>query len=147
MPGPRCVVCGDQKALDETWQRHTGLPAKVYYSQSPAPVVDFSRYMVVFVFDGATANSQGIGFTSITRSSAEICVRFHDYFFQTIGEATHVSPWGMAILPRSNARLIFERDVRGTIRGPALWSKEGEVSLAGKRDTYRAPSKPRAGGQ
>ena len=140
MPGPRFVVCGDQKALDAVWTRHTGQPAKVYYSPSPAPIVDFARYMVVFVFEGASGNSQGISFNKVAEAADAIHIGFRNYGFQSAGPdggGSAVEPWGLAVLPRSDKQLVIENDRRGLQPGPPIWVKEGQVSLKGKRDSFK----------
>jgi hypothetical protein len=145
MPGPRAVVCGDQKSLDGAWTRHTGEPAKVYYSSSPAPLVDFKRYMVVLIFEGASSNIQGIKFEPITQQGEALLIRYTNYGFQTAGPdggGVLVQPWGLAVLPRSDKKLILEIGVLDRIGGVPKWTKQAEIGLRGPTDSYKSAFDP-----
>jgi hypothetical protein len=140
-PGPRAVVCGDQKAFDAVWSRHTGQSAKVYYSSHPAPVLDFKHFMVVLVFEGAGYNSQGVAFEPVTKRGDSLVIRFKGLPFQTAGPdggGVLVQPWGLAVLPRTDRKLVVEEAVLQMGGPPKAWKKFAEIGITGPTDSYKS---------
>ncbi len=141
--GPRSAVerteyrvVTDAAAWKELWSRHQATRDAPAGAPKPAPTVDFSKELVVAVFQGRSSNSNGVGFEEVSEVDGELRVRFNDMSYQTVGPdggGVRCTPWGYCVLPRPRNRVVMEENVQNLIGQPAIW-----------RERYRVTVKPRS---
>lgn len=128
----RLLVVRDEAAWRALWSEHTGdaSPA-VPPRRHRAPIIDFSRCMVVASFAGSTINRDGMIASSVQNADEEIRLRVVDSSFQTAGfgedRGVHTTPFGMWVIPASNRPIIIERPVyssKGEIGG---WVEDARI--------------------
>lgn len=128
----RLLVVRDDSAWKALWSEHTGdaTPA-VPPRRHRAPIIDFSRCMVVASFAGTTRNRDGRIASSVHETDEEVRLRVVDSSFQTAGfgedPGVRTTPFGMWVIPASNKPIIIERPVyssKGEIGG---WVEDARI--------------------
>ncbi len=117
----------DQAAWRALWSAHTGSPA----SHSPpgrhaAPIIDFTRCMVVAWFTGPTTNTDGVLLETVAVGKDLVRLRVEHSTFQTAGQdgrggAVDTTPFGIWVIPRSDAPIVVEEARRSLKRDPVTW--------------------------
>jgi len=112
------------------WRKHKGDPGggeyNHYYNPLGIPAVDFDRYMVVAVFQGAGMNSAGLDAFWLSQDEDRIVFRFKDKSYQTSGPdggGKPVTVYGFFVLPRLSQPVILEENVQGLIGKPPVWKE------------------------
>jgi hypothetical protein len=116
------------EAWNALWLRHntgTEKPDKVPITM-PQAEVDFSRCMVVAVFQGKGENCDGFKMHSVLESDEQITVRIQARYFATGPEVQETAAWGIFVLPRSTKHLLIELDKRSEKIDPPKWTKVAE---------------------
>ena len=116
------------EAWKALWLRHntgTEKPDKIPVTM-PQAEVDFSRCMVVAVFQGKGELCDGYKVHSVLESDEQITVRIQGRYFATGPEVQKTAAWGNFVLPRSTKRLLIELDTRSNKIDPPKWTKVAE---------------------
>jgi len=127
---PRFVLAKDEDAWLKIWTEHTGAAA----GQSPparhaAPKVDFSRYMVVGIFDGAGVNTDGLIAQSVLVRDDVVRIRFETSSFQTFSsgpgrdQGVKTSCYGMWVIEKSDKPIVLERGMQQLKNQPMQWKE------------------------
>jgi hypothetical protein len=116
------------EAWKALWLRHTTGTEKpdTVPVTTPQAEVDFSRCMVVAVFQGKGDNCNGFKVHSVLESDEQITVRIQGRYFATGPEVQETAAWGIFVLPRSTKRLLVELDTRSEKIDPLKWTKVAE---------------------
>jgi hypothetical protein len=101
------------------WRRHAGTGAP--------PAVDFSKSMVIAVFRGESWNSRGVGVASVGEDDEKFRIRCGDRFYQTMGGADQVKPYGLFVLPRSAKPVILESNKQSLIGDMPIWEEDARL--------------------
>ena len=117
------------EAWKALWLRHntgTEKPDKIPVAM-PQAEVDFSRCMVVAVFQGKGELCDGYKVHSVLETDENITVRIQARYF-AVGETTapKTAAWGIFVLPRSTKRLLVELDTKSDKIDPPKWTKVAE---------------------
>jgi len=117
------------EAWKALWLRHntgTEKPDKVPATM-PQAEVDFSRCMVVAVFQGKGELCEGYKVHSVSETDEQMTVRIQGrYFAVGATEVQETSAWGIFVLPRSAKQLRIELDTRSDKVDPPKWTKVAE---------------------
>ena len=116
------------EAWKALWLRHnlgTEQPDKIPVTM-PQAEVDFSRCMVVAVFQGKGELCDGYKVHSVLESDEQITVRIQGRYFATGDEVQKTAAWGIFVLPSSTKRLLIELDKRSDKIDPPKWTKVAE---------------------
>ncbi len=115
--------------MTERWLAHLGEDEEkhsAYYNTAGVPDVDFSRCMVIAIFQGRSWNSAGVQVRSILEEDDRIVVRYDDRSYQTAGPdggGVRVAAFGFFVLPKSPKPVVIEENVQGLIGEPPLWKE------------------------
>jgi hypothetical protein len=117
------------EAWKTLWLRHTTGTEKP--AQDPATIpqaeVDFSRCMVVAVFQGKGENRNGYTVHSVLEANEQLTVHIQARAFAVAGRKGHeTAAWGIFVFPRSEKRLLVELDTRSLKTAPPEWTKVAE---------------------
>jgi hypothetical protein len=124
----RFVLIRDEAEWSRLWAEHTGIDAAAGPPlRNSVPRIDFTRFMVVGVFRGATVNEDGEIVTSVLYGNDVVRVRYEPSTFQTAsfgagpdkGEATR--PFGLWVIDRSHSPVVIEEGRRGLKSEPVKW--------------------------
>jgi hypothetical protein len=114
----------------DVWRKHKGSPEggeyDHYYNPLGIPAIDFDRFMVIAVFQGAGMNSAGLDAVWLSPDEDRIVVRFDDKSYQTLGPdggGKHVAVFGFFVLPRSSKPVLLEENVQRLIGKPPVWKE------------------------
>jgi hypothetical protein len=110
------------EAWKALWLRHNTGTEK----PEPQAEADFSRCMVVAVFQGKAVNSDGFKMHSVLESDEQITVRIQGRYFATGPEVQETAAWGIFVLPRSTKRLLVVLDTKSEKTDPPTWTKVAE---------------------
>ena len=120
------------EAWKALWLRHntgTEKPDKIPVTM-PQAEVDFSRCMVVAVFQGKGELCDGYKVHSVLESDEQITVRIQGRYFATArDEVQKTAAWGIFVLPRSAKPLRIELDTRSDKIDPPKWTKVAEFKV------------------
>ena len=97
----------------ETWLKHTGQPRDAenfdrWHNHGGVPAIDFSRYMVIAIFEGKTVNCAGFAKEHILDRDDEMVLRFEFKSYSTIGGPDQVTPFGIYVVPKSDKTIHFQ---------------------------------------
>lgn len=143
--GPRSAIDQTEFHLITTrdlwrdlWTRHLagkGEHRVAHGSGLIFPEVDFSRYMIVAAFRGASTNSDGLVVKSVHQTDEHLIVRFESYSFQTAGPdggAASVTPYGIWLLPRVEKPIILEENIQNLKAGEPIWRQRHRLDAPKK---------------
>ena len=119
------------EAWKALWLRHntgTERPDTVPVT-TPQAEVDFSRCMVVAVFQGEGDNCDGFKVHSVLETDEQMTVRIQGLYFATGPEVQKTQAWGIFVLPRSAKPLRIELDTRSDKIDPPKWTKVAEFKV------------------
>jgi hypothetical protein len=121
---PAQYLVGNERDWVHVWEKHTKkkIGENPYYRPNMLQV-DFTSYMVLAIFRGQSANSDGVSFVSVDNSGDVLLVRLRDRWYQTMEEGDKVTPYGFIVLPRVSRKVVVEEDVQNRIGGPPIWKK------------------------
>jgi hypothetical protein len=127
---PRFVLVRDPDSWNALRAEHTGTPPKDGATGRHAvPKIDFTRFMVVGVFSGASTNTVGEVAHSVTVTDDLVRVRFQSSTFQTasFGNApdpgVKTTPFGLWVIETSNSPVVIEEG-RSTLKNsPITWTQ------------------------
>jgi hypothetical protein len=117
------------EAWNALWLRHntgTEKPDNVPVTR-PQAEVDFSKCMVVAVFQGKGENCAGFKVHSVLETDEHITVRVQGFYLGTGPEGLKTQAWGIFVLPRSAKPLLIELDTRSDKADPSRWTKVAEL--------------------
>ena len=117
------------EAWKALWLRHntgTEKPDKIPVTM-PQAEVDFSRCMIVAVFQGKEELCDGYKVHSVLETNDNITVRIQARSF-AVGDTTvpKTAAWGIFVLPRSTKQLLVELDTKSDKSDPPKWTKVAE---------------------
>ncbi len=124
---PRFVLAEDERSWRELWAEHTGVEnSGVPPHRHAAPKIDFSRFMVVGVFLGASTNCDGAPAVAVIRDDGALRVRYEHSTFQTASiegpdRGVSTTPFGLWVIEKSDAAVVVERGVRRLKNQPIEW--------------------------
>ncbi|MHC4597738.1 MAG: hypothetical protein ACYS47_01910 [Planctomycetota bacterium] len=138
-------ITGDD-AWTALWLEHVGAPPKKpydrYYNRHGVPEVDFSRHMVLAVFQGKKWNSAGVFPLAVADEKERILLRFDDKYYQTKDEgADEVTAFGIFVLPKSDKAVVFEENVQNLKGKPPKWKERASLPAI-ERDRGPGPGEP-----
>jgi hypothetical protein len=124
-PAPGFVLVGDDAAWRALWAAHTGTP-EARAGRHGAPKIDFGSCMVVAHFRGPSVNHDGEVLASLDLGGDVVRLRFESWSFQTSGPdgrggAVETTPYGIWVVPRSDAPIVVERRSEGLKSDPVRW--------------------------
>ena len=119
----------DAAQWQELWLEHLGQREVSIYQ--PKFEVDFSRSMVIAIFNGKATNTCGIEVCSIHESEQSILIRYEVEGYQTItglsttpsedGDSIPDNAFAFIVLPRSDRTVILDEDQHSIIGDPPRW--------------------------
>lgn len=129
------VTVTSEKEWGRIWARHTGQSDAVLSAGGTRLQVDFSRYMVVAVFQGMQPYNLGVVAQSLKEDSERVVFRFTNRWVATDARSdAHVdnpyTPFGMFILPRAQKEVVLEEAVYSAKGEPATYIVRGHANLA-----------------
>lgn len=96
--------------------------------------VDWDAQMVVAIFQGKSANSDGVKTEDVIDRGADLLIRYDDYSYQTMstgkdpnGGAQRVTAFGFIVLPRSEKPIVIEENTQGLIGKPPIWTERVKI--------------------
>lgn len=126
----RYVLVRDEKSWAELWAEHTGIAqAHGAMARHAAPIIDFTRFMVVGVFEGSTTNTDGELAHSVAATADALRVRYHASTFQTSSSGgqgdpgVKTSPFGLWVIQTSDTPIVIEEGRRGLKNSPLSWKE------------------------
>ena len=126
--GPAYMRITSERKWRDLWLRHSGIQPKGYdeLHNSPCiPKVDFSRFLVIAVFNGKANCTQGIRVRSVTEDAKLLRVRFSVQFYAHFREDI-TTPYGILVLPRVSKSVIVEQMGANDAKGKPTWHKMQE---------------------
>lgn len=128
---PRFVLVKDDAAWASLWSEHIGAAAGAgAMARHAAPKIDFSRYIVVGAFAGATTNQDGEVAEMVGIEAELVRVRYVPSTFQSAsaiggepdrGVAT--TPYGLWVIERTEKPIVIEQGARGLKPEPIAWKE------------------------
>jgi len=131
--GSRIVT--DNSAWTALWDEHTPREADERV-QIRVPEVDFNTEIVLAVFAGDSWNSRGFYVRELLQGRVSYTVRVDEVTYQTMGPdggGVAVRPFGIFVLPRTDAAITVEENVQSMIGEPPVW-KQLEAQWKPKSD-------------
>jgi hypothetical protein len=117
------------------WLKHTGERGRAsgydsWLNKSGIPSIDFSRHMVIAIFDGKSVNCAGLADATIQRAAKEMVFRFKFKSYGTVGDADTVSAFGLYVVPVSSKpiTLQFPEPVPKGADPSGSWETYGRIS-------------------
>jgi hypothetical protein len=128
---PRFVRVATPEAWADLWHEHTGEGRKFKeFPYAIPPEIDFSRFMVVAYFRGASHNSDGERVESIDVTPERVRIRFESAGFQTASvtpgqpdRGVPVEPFGIWVIDRTNLPIVIEENVQELLDRPPVWKE------------------------
>ena len=134
--GPAYMRITSERQWRDLWLRHSGIKPKGHdeLHNSPCiPTVDFSRFMVIAVFNGKLNCTQGIRVRSVTEDAKSLRVRFSVQFYAHFREDI-TTPYGILVLPRVSKSVIVEQMGANGAKGKPTWHKKQEFPPLKKKN-------------
>ena len=132
-----CDLATTEEEWIRLWQRHRGVPEtgvyNAYYNEIGMPLVDFSRCVVVAVFQGQAWNSAGFE-AEVGEEEGRVRLRLSERFYQTVGPdggGQRVSAHGFFVLPRTDKELLVEEAVLGKKGETPTWRQRRVFAKTG----------------
>lgn len=126
----RFVLIRDDASWEALWAEHAGAAQKEGAMwRHAAPKIDFSRFMVVGVFGGATTNTDGEVAQSVTIADDRVRVRYESSTFQTASfggqgdPGVKTAPFGLWVVEASDLPVVIEQARRGLKDSPVSWKE------------------------
>jgi len=123
-----CELATTEQEWIHLWQRHRGVAEtgtyNAYYNEIGLPLIDFSRCMVVAVFQGPGWNSAGFE-AEIVEESGLVRLRLRERVYQSAGpdgSGQRVNAHGFFVLPRTGKELVVEEAVLRKSEEATTWS-------------------------
>src|SRR3990167_650293 len=85
-----CHLIKTKEEWGKVWQLHN--------SNEQAPEIDFSRQMIVAIFQGHELNSKGVIVSSVSNDSNGVLMRFDESTYQSAYPGDKVTPFGIFVL-------------------------------------------------
>ncbi len=107
---PQALRVTAESEWREMWLRHLGVEPGRYdalHNEPALPTVDFQSSMVVALFGGEMDSVRGLKLLSATRSQDGLVLRYRVEHYNNIRPAP-VTPYGIFVVPRSEARLVVQ---------------------------------------
>ncbi len=127
---PRFVLVRDEKAWALLWSEHTGIDASFTPpTRHAVPKIDFTRYMVVGVFAGATTNTDGELAQTVLVDGDGVRVRYMASTFQTArfdgkaDEGVKTTPFGIWVIEKTDKAVVIEEGSSGLKDAPVVWKE------------------------
>jgi len=119
------------------WLRHTGqstngmyFDGKYKYSTNPGgvPTIDFSRCVVVALFQGPGFNSNGFDVADVVTEGEVTMLRLAERWYQSYRDGVSVTAYGFFVMPRPDKVLVIQENVQHTIGRPPIWKERARFS-------------------
>ncbi|MDX2131039.1 MAG: hypothetical protein SFY69_03170 [Planctomycetota bacterium] len=142
----RAELVTDAARWEAVWKEHAGdAIEKTAHGFDIVPQVDFARYAVLCLFDGASTNTSGLEVLSTTPGPVMVRVGFVRQSFQTAsalggggGGGVATRAYGFAIIPRPAADVVVEEKTYALKNAAPTWVE---------RFRLPAPAAPRGPGK
>ena len=140
---PSAAASGDGASLAEAFRSIAVTPeswaelqSRMFGPHVPLGVkelpVDWSRELVLVVYEGATTNCSGLECGQAWEDEARILIRLHHLYYQSLMDTPTVHPYGIFVLPKlqaSSGTYIVERNVQSYIGAPPIWREDARLCL------------------
>lgn len=130
---PRFVLITTEADWNQMWWEHAGIDnPHMPPTRHRVPKVDFSKYMIVGVFAGASINTDGQIASAVVSGPDALRVRYERSTFQTSsglgggkGGGMDTAPYGLWVVERSEKTVILEEGRRdsGLKANPITWKE------------------------
>ncbi len=128
----------DAREFAKVWVEHrTGSSPKGSYNYNwnyaNVPVVDFEDYMVIAIFQGKSANSNGFHVEELVDDGDVFRVRYDSMSYQTSegsGRARRVrkvTPYGIFVVPKTDRPVVLELDTQNMLGRPPIWTERARL--------------------
>jgi hypothetical protein len=126
------------EAWKALWLEHqTGSPKpREVPPDMPFVEIDFTRCMVIAVFEGKGINCAGFKAHSVTETESNLLLRVSPRGIQSGVPGVDTTAWAVFVLPRSTKPVVIEENVQRWKDRPPVWEKCAELK-AGNRSVAR----------
>jgi hypothetical protein len=132
-----CFRITTREEWTDLWLRHTGQSAPALYRSGQfnhwavpdgVPQVDFTRCVVVAVFQGPKSDSAGFDIAGVVDQGEATMLRLVERWSQSAASSEPTPPvpisvFGLFVLPRSNRPLVVEESVQHHLGKPLIWKE------------------------
>lgn len=132
-------------ALRTLWDEHAGVEP----GAPQPPTVDFERCIVLACFDPEIGNASGVRIESIEPHERGLRIRYDVVQYQTASfgggerpEPSKNGPFGLFVIDRTDAPILFEEDVQNLLGQPPIWRAAWSLEST-RADLDRASRVPR----
>ncbi len=125
-------VAVDAQSWKAIWAKSLGIETTEAYGKKAPMEVDFSKYVVLAVFQGEGWNSNGVKCVELTLAGDVLTLRYDDMSFQTAGPnggRVPVSPFGFFVVEKGAEEFVFEENVQALKSDPAKWKEQARIRL------------------
>ncbi len=125
---PRIVRITNDREWQALWREHNVGKSKDAPDEYARMEFDFDRVMVIAVFQGEGILCGGYDVDSIAEAKDRLRLRVRPLYYQLAGrpgdeKLLGSSGWGVFVIPRSNKKIVLEKDVKGMVTDPPKWKK------------------------
>lgn len=123
------VLVTNVEDWNKLWAEHTGVAQSYSPPRYTAPIIDFTRYVVVGAFNGKSTNTDGKIVDAIRLDPDAVRVRFHTASFQTARSGpgddpgTATSSYGLWVIEKSTKPIVLEEPAQTTKAGSSGWKE------------------------
>lgn len=146
---PRYVRVTSQADFEKLWKEHRGEAAQ----HTDMLDVDFKTCMVIAIFQGRSANTDGVKLEGVSERNGGLLVRFDEWSYQTMtiqgdpeSGIIRTTAYGFIVLPRSEKPVVLEENTQGLIGKPPIWTERARFpALPEQGKSGAAPREGRSG--
>lgn len=134
-----CSLIATADEWVDLWLRHTGqstegmyFDGKYKYWTNPGgvPTVDFTRCVVVALFQGPGLNSEGLDVAAVVTEGEATVLRLAEKWYQSMGNGNNAAVYGFFVMPRTDKVLVIEENDQHTIGRPPIWKERARFRKA-----------------
>lgn len=125
----RYRLAASQEVFDEVWVGHMGdRVTRAAQGWPMPPRIDFEACEAIFIFGGASTNTNGYRVMETIEAADAVTIRFEDISFQTSSldgadAGVRARPWAMLLIEKTDKTVVLEQNVQGLIGGDPIWKE------------------------
>jgi len=121
-------IADDEESFSTIYREHLGLKKGDYF-QTQHLNVDFSRYMVVAVFQGDDYNNRGIKVIDVVSNDRNCVIQYRPFWYQTEGTVDLASSYAFVVIPKTRKPIQIDEDMRDNLSSPPKWSTKATLQI------------------
>jgi len=119
-------IADDEESFSTIYREHLGLKKGDFFQKQHLNV-DFSRYMVVAVFQGEEYNNRGIEVLDVVGTDSNCIIQYRPLWYQTEARFDLASSFAFVVIPKTRKPIQIDQDIRSGLSSPPKWTTKATL--------------------